>query len=304
MSKTSSKKLRIVDESDDGGEEEFSAVEGNSSSEGAVEILSQIKKVSKVPKAGKKQSFQQLNEQRSNEKLERKISAYKKKVMKTQSKSDLFHDQLAMQNIVEFNFDSMGSEDISDTPGQSIVKKKCFPRGMVGVITKATFIDFHQKANGEREQLVCDIRFVFYLKNKQFVRVIEKEEIDYAGVSIRFHLPKRFQDRFEGMQANRLVGSLILSPDHDKKKWTNEKDAEKSSIPLMMLLKNAKSLESLGLVLEEFPLVADFINEANLSVGNEDYEPSSDAMKIIFDYFGSESKTFHARELHKTNVVR
>ena len=297
----SSKKLRIVDESDHGGEED--EVEGNSSSEGEVEILSQIKKV-KSKAAGKKRTFTQLNDQRSNEKLEQKILAYKKKMMKTHSKFDSSRDQLAMQKIVEFDFNSMGSEDISDTARQSIVKKKCFPREMVGVITKATFIDFHQAANGEREQLVCDIQFVFDLKNNQFVRVIEKEEIDYAGISIRFHLPKRFQDRFEGMQANRLVGSLILSPDHDKNKWMNQKDAEKSSIPLMMLLKNSKSLESLGLVLEEFPSVVDFMNEASLSGGNEDYEPSSDAMKIIYDYFSSESKTFLARELHKTNVVR
>ena len=45
-----------------------------------------------------------------------------------------------------------------------------------------------------------------------------------------------------------------------------KKDAEKSSIPLKMLLTNKKSLETLGLLMDDFPSVSDFFNEVPLSL--------------------------------------
>ena len=49
------------------------------------------------------------------------------------------------------------------------------------------------------------------------------------GVSIRFHVPKRFHDRLEGIDPAQLVGSFLMSSERDVLKWQNSKDKDKSS---------------------------------------------------------------------------
>ena len=47
---------------------------------------------------------------------------------------------------------------------------------MVGIVTI-----YFQKGNGDRKELVCDIQFVFDLKEKKFESNLEGEEINYDG---------------------------------------------------------------------------------------------------------------------------
>ena len=248
-------------------------------------------------KTGKKRPQQQQQQEAD---MEQRFSAYKKKILKTSKNLQGSKTQVFVQKSVEFDFESVNLEDISDTPRQVIVKKKDFPIDMVSIITKAELIDF-KKDKGERKELVLDIFFVHDLQENKFDREIRGEIINYSDVSIRFHLPKRFQDRFEGCDPAQLVGSFLMAPQHDRKKWQNEKDRDKSSIPLIMFLKNRRSIEKLGILLEECPPVAEFQLESKLSL-NEDYEPNQ-IMGLIFDYFRNQTNYFYARETHKTNTV-
>ena len=68
------------------------------------------------------------------------ISAYKKKIVKVSNKTQGSLGQFVVQKAIEFDFDSIGPEEISDTPRQIIVKKKHFPKDMISIITKAEYI--------------------------------------------------------------------------------------------------------------------------------------------------------------------
>ena len=162
---------------------------------------------------GQKRSISQIDV------LEQRISGYNRKMSKKQS---TFHvaskDNFSLQTFVEVDFYSMGPEDMSDTPRQVIIKKKYFPKDMLGVITKAERVDFKKNGDELEEQLVCDILFILDLKGCAFKRSLggKVDRVDdYFGVSIRFHLPKRFQDKFAGLDPSRLVGSILMSPEHD-----------------------------------------------------------------------------------------
>ena len=117
---------------------------------------------------------------------------------------------------------------------------------MVSIVPKAEYIDLKKDKVAERKELVVDVYFVQDLQNKNFEREREGDKINYSGVSIRFHLPKRFQDKFEGCNPEQLIGSFFMSPSHDAAKWRNDKDQDKSSIPLIVFVKNKKSFQSIG----------------------------------------------------------
>ena len=67
-----------------------------------------------------------------------------------------------------------------------------------------------------------------------------------------------------------LNGGLILCPEHDKQKWRNEKDEEKSSIPIVLFLKSRKALRRFGLTPEDYPSVEEFIEEGKKLLSQED----------------------------------
>ena len=139
------------------------------------------------------------------------------------------------------------------------------------------------------------------MRQKKFEREKGGEKINYFGVSIRFTLPKRFQDKFEGCNPDQLIGSFFMSPSHDAAKWQNDKDHDKSSIPLIVFLKNNRSFQGIGLLLEECPSVDEFRDEVEL-LKTEGYE-ANEIMKTIFDYFTTQANYFYARETHITNKL-
>ena len=140
---------------------------------------------------------------------------------------------VSTQKTVELDINELDLEDVQDSARQLITKKAHFPTDMIGVITKAERINFSKdKKKEERNEIVVDIQFVYDLENKKLVREIYGDEIEFSQLSIRFHIPNRYQDTLEGLvDCSALVGGLILCPKHDKVKWTNEKDEDKSSLP-------------------------------------------------------------------------
>lgn len=231
-------------------------------------------------------------------------AAYKKNSMKVLKQSEGGKSVILTQKVTEFDFNSIEASEVCDSPRQVIVKKKHFPRNMIGYITKATRIDFSKDKSSDRLELVCDIYFLFDVNKKKCIRTVNGEIIDYGDVTIRFHLPKRFQDLFDGLtNPNALVGSLLMCPEHDKIKWTNEKDEDKSSIPLIFLLKNTACYSKIGLTLEECPSFDDFILESVKSRDDNEYGGSEGFFKIIFDYFEHQADFFYKRETHKSNMT-
>ena len=84
-------------------------------------------------------------------------------------------------------------------------------------------------------------------------------------------------------------------------KWRNDKDQDKSSIPFILFLKNSRSFQGIGLLLEECPSVDKFREEVEL-LKTEGYE-ANEIMKTIFDYFTNQANYFYARETHITNKL-
>ena len=255
-----------------------------------------------VPIAKKKKPHTTTASNRSHTLTESQQATFKKKSTQMLKQNKGAKSVTVAQKIIEFDFDNIGVSDVSDSPRQVIVKKKHFPRNMVGYVTKASRIDFSKDKNKkERSEIVVDILFLFDVNDTKCVRSNGGEEIDYKEVSIRFHLPKRFQDIFEGMESpNALVGTLLMCPEFDQKKWINEKDEEKSSIPLIMLLKNTACYSKIGLTLGECPDYNDILSESKKML-EEEYVPSEAYFIFVMEFFRSQAKFFFARETHKSN---
>ena len=162
---------------------------------------------------------------------EETVATYNKRSSQVSRMSKGNKSLVLTEKTVEFNLDL---EDLQDSTRQLITKKANFPTDMIGVLTKAERINFSKdKRKEEHNEIVVDVQFVYDLEEKHLTREIGGDEIDYSQSSSSFHMPKRYQDTLEGLvDCSVLVGGLILSPKHDKAKWTNEKDEEKSSIPL------------------------------------------------------------------------
>ena len=64
-------------------------------------------------------------------------------------------------------------------------------------------------------------------------------------------------------------------PNYDEQKWKNEKDEDKSSIPIMLFLKNTPCCQKIGVTKEEFPTLDEFEDEAE-KFTKEDYIPKRD----------------------------
>ena len=130
------------------------------------------------------------------------------------------------------------------------------------------------------------------------------EEIDYSEASIRLHLPKRYQDQLEGLtNLSLLHGSLILCPNHDSDKWKDKKDEEKSSIPLILVYKSKKALAHFGLTVETYPTVDEFIEEGHKINNDDEVYECEGVIKMLFDYFKSQSDSFYAKETHRSNTL-
>ena len=174
---------------------------------------------------------------------------------------------------------------------------------MVGVVTRAERIDFSKdKKKGGRVELVLDIAFIYDIEGGEMKRTFSGEEIDYTKASIRLDLPKHYQDQLERLlDLSLLHGTLIICPQHDSIKWQDKKDAEKSSIPLIMLFKGKRALEKFGLTVDTYPTVEEFV-EGQKVLKEENYEVES-VFKIFFDYFKSQSEKFYAKESHKSNEL-
>ena len=238
------------------------------------------------------------------------ISSYKKKTSQVSRYSQGSKGLVATNSVVELDFDELDLSDMQDNARQHITKKKNFPRGMVGVIVRAERIDFskdHKKKDAsrmERVEIVVDVDFIYDLQQgDELKRTIAGTEIDYSPASICLHLPKRYQDQLEGLiDLSALHGSLILCPQHESGKWTDKKDEEKSSIPLIMLFKSKRALDRFGLTLETYPSMEEFIDEGQKMLHEKDYETEG-VFKVLLDYFKQQSERFYAKESHKSNSL-
>lgn len=205
-----------------------------------------------------------------------------------------------------FDFNEIDLNDVSDSARQVITKKIHFPTNMVGIITKAERIVFkkdfnHTETGGE---IVVDIQFLFDLDENKLNRKFESKEINYKNTSIRFHLPRRYQEKFSALnEVSLLVGGLLMSPRHDKSKWNDKDTKEKSSIPLIMILKSNKMLESFGLSASSYPSLNEFMSEAKNCL-KEGYHIKDDAIRVLFDYFKTQSLQFLAKESHGSNYIK
>lgn len=205
------------------------------------------------------------------------------------------------------DFDELDLNDVSDSARQVITKKIHFPTNMVGIITKCERITFTKEkhfAGKTGGEIVIDIQFIYDIEGKKLLRKIESEEINYSKSSIRFHLPKRFQEKFEALSdCSLLLWGLIMSPKHDSSKWMNSESKDKSSIPLIMLLKSKKMLEQFGLTTSSYPDLNEFKIEAENCL-KEGQEIKHDAIKVLFDYFKTQAFQFQLKEDHPSNYIK
>ena len=139
------------------------------------------------------------------------------------------------------------------------------------------------------------------MTEKKLVRETNGEEIDFSKIELRFHLSKRFQDKFEQQEyLGFLTGALLLVPNYDMHKWENDKEEDKSTIPLMLVLNNKGCRENLGISEDEYPSLKEFQEESEKHF-YDDYVPSEGFFEIIFNRFREKSASFHRRESHVTN---
>ena len=69
-------------------------------------------------------------------------------------------------------------------------------------------------------------------------RDFENITYDFILVDQKVHLPKRFQQLFAKMyDLEKLIGTLLVRPEHDVEKWTDKSDDSKSSVPFIMVTK-------------------------------------------------------------------
>ena len=80
-------------------------------------------------------------------------------------------------------------------------------------------------------------------ENDLFIGEVEVNAVEFKETLIKFHLPKRFQDNFRNkVDLSFLRGDCVVVPEYDMTKRTKQDDEEKSSIPIMLFLKNKKVL--------------------------------------------------------------
>ena len=274
--------LEIVEENDvsvGSGDDEIAEKEVN-----APPMKKKSKNVSaSVAISSKITSMSAKKQQAAFRKAEHQLSNYHKKISQVSRGGKGAKGVLAVASKVEFDFDELELSDMQDNVRQTITKKKHFPRGLVGVITRAERIDFSKdKKKDSRVELVVDVAFVYDIHNEAMKRTFEGEEIDYNEASIRLHLPKRYQDQLEGLNdLSLLQGGLVLCPNHDGGKWKDKKDEDKSSIPLIMLFKSRRALERFGLTYDTYPSVDEFIEEGQKLLNEDGYE-ADPAFKLLF----------------------
>ena len=230
----------------------------------------------------------------------------RKAVVSKQSKGS---KSLVISQEVDFvDIDNIDLSDIRDSPRQIILKKKDFPSQLVGYITNATRVNFSKdksKPTNDREEIVVNIVFMFDLLNKKLIREIdayaEESKVNYVGIEIRFHLPRRYQDKFQNIaDLSFLIGALLVVPAYDATKWRKDKDENQSTIPIIMMLKNRKCCEGIGMVIDEYPTLVEFHEESARSI-EDDYTPTEGAFDLIISHFKNECDSFTQRESHITN---
>ena len=166
---------------------------------------------------------------------------------------------MAQKVIVANNFQDIDMDDVCDQPRQAILKKPDFPCDCIALIRKAELIDFKSGDSDSRFTLCLDLQFFMDFSGAKCVR----NDVNFVDSVFRFCLPRCFQQKFEGVNSNDLVGCMLFSPRSSDKKWANSEDERKSSLPLTMLFKNGKMINRLGL--SAFPSATEFITEAKES---------------------------------------
>ena len=64
----------------------------------------------------------------------------------------------------EFDFDSIGLDDTKDRARQNIIKKRYFPKNIIGYTKKAERVNFAKKGSEDKIEIV--FRFLFCLISK------------------------------------------------------------------------------------------------------------------------------------------
>ena len=92
-----------------------------------------------------------------------------------------------------------------------------------------------------------------------------------------------------------VLSQLLFNED----KWFDKKDAQKSSIPLLMVPKSRRALPQLGLEIEKVPSVDEIIEQCAVADGKE--ELLAGATLTLIQYLRDASDKFYAKETHKSN---
>ena len=130
------------------------------------------------------------------------MTPYRKSSAITTKQSKGTKSLTVSHEISEIDFDEIDPSLIRDDPRQVIIKKKHFPRKLVAIVSSAKRIDFSKEKDKKgREEIVVNLECLFDLDNQNMIRIVDGQEVDYSGIEVRFHLPKRFQecwnDRFK-----------------------------------------------------------------------------------------------------------
>ena len=233
--------------------------------------------------------------------------AWKKRKLAVERKTskNISNDQITVhRELAQFNPDLLAPEDCADNPRQIIIKKKNFPSECIGVIKSAVRVDFAGKndKSNSRQEIVINFELILDLTGDDLEREVDGENISYKEIEMRFHLPKRFQDIFaHAHDLEFLKNALILAPKYDQEKWRNVQDPEKSSIPLMLFLKNSQFCEKIGYTVADYPSYEEIIKKSKSYDENSD--PNEDFFQAVVSYMKTYANTFYNRESHKTNAI-
>ena len=209
------------------------------------------------------------------------INNYKKSMKTVVKRGEGSVDLVATKSFVQIDFDQLNFDMSSDKPRQAITKKENCPRDMVFVIVNLERIDFSKDKEESKIETVLTIRPIAdFSEGGGMKRIVEGVEVDYNNIKSKIHPPKRFQSLFKSIELLRFVGSLYISPKCDEEKWKDKTDTKRSSLPVFILIKSRATLESIGVELDNYPTIDDFLNQYVFKT-EEVSEPAEKIMNFL-----------------------
>ena len=194
---------------------------------------------------------------------------------------------------------------INDRARQNIIKKRYFPKNIIGYTKKAERVNFAKKGSEDKVEIVFSISFLIDLEEQEMKREINGEIFDFSHVDQKVHLPKRFQALFAKMyDLSKLEGTLLVRPDYDAAKWRDKTDESKSSIPFIMITPSARTLKELSIEKEDYPDFSAWKKEIQRVNSAEDGDGEfAGAFATLINRLTNDSKAFYNQETDSTNQL-